>query len=78
MSTDVEKFCFPVILYAGPADGKELVCEELERPILMRVVTAGEIREVHCYEFANRSERGRWVFRWKRALGTQGMKGGAK
>lgn len=63
----------PAVLYAGPADGHRIDCENTDTPILMRIYKGGRLWEVHSYRFANRSEKGRWVFEWERSVGAQGV-----
>lgn len=62
----------PAVLYAGPGDGKLMDCQTTDETILMRVFKGGVMSEVHSYRFANRTERGRWVFQWERRVGVMG------
>lgn len=60
------------ICYAGIADGQMIECDADEKTILVRVKRDGVLHEVHSYRFANRTERGMWVFAWERCVGQQG------
>lgn len=55
------------ILYGGPVDGVKILLPEN-----LGCVLAAQRNEVHGYSWANRSDKGRWVYEHTALLATTG------
>lgn len=72
----LDQLTVEVEFVGGPGDGKvmELRPHHLQPVVLIRIITANVITEVHAYEWqGEKNKDGRWIYRWARSVGATGM-----